>query len=247
MAAGIDHACGIVIVTMDGDLQNDPRDIEKLLKKIEEGYDIVVGWRHNRQDKWLTRKLPSIIANRIIGKVTGVPIKDNGCSLKAYRAAVIQNIPLYAEMHRFIPAMSSIAGARIAEVKVRHHARAFGESKYGLSRIYKVLLDLLSIKTLTGFFSRPVVWFSALGLPCAVIGFAMITFDLLQLLSSGTMSIPIIGTGLLFFALSIFLFFNGILGALIYETGGTRNEEFAALIRDTGEESSHMENSELSS
>lgn len=247
MAAGIDHACGIVIVTMDGDLQNDPRDIEKLLKKIEEGYDIVVGWRHDRQDKWLTRKLPSIVANRIIGKVTGVPIKDNGCSLKAYRAAVIQNIPLYAEMHRFIPAMSSIAGARIAEVKVRHHARAFGESKYGLSRIYKVLLDLLSIKTLAGFFSRPVVWFSALGLPCAVIGFAMITFDLLQLLSSGTMSIPIIGTGLLFLALSIFLFFNGILGALVYETGGTRNEDFAGLIRDTSGESSHMENSELSS
>jgi len=247
MAAGIDHACGIVIVTMDGDLQNDPRDIEKLLKKLEEGYDIVVGWRHNRQDKWLTRKLPSIIANRIIGKVTGVPIKDNGCSLKAYRAAVIQNIPLYAEMHRFIPAMASIAGARIAEVKVRHHARAFGESKYGLSRIYKVLLDLLSIKTLAGFFSRPVIWFSALGLPCAVIGFAMITFDLLQLLSGGAMSIPIIGTGLLFLALSIFLFFNGILGALVYATGSTRNEEFAGLIRDTGEESSHLENSELTS
>ena len=246
MAAGIDHARGIVIITMDGDLQNDPRDIEKLLDKINEGYDIVVGWRHNRQDKWLTRKLPSIVANRIIGKVTGVPIKDNGCSLKAYRASVIQSIPLYAEMHRCIPAMASIAGARIAEVKVRHHARAYGESKYGLSRIYKVLLDLLSIKTLTGFFSRPAVWFSALGLPCAIIGFTMVTFDLLRLLGNGATSIPIMGTGLLFMTLSIFLFFNGILGVLIYETGDTRNEAFAGLIRDAGEESSNKDNSELS-
>ena len=159
MAAGIDHARGQVIVTMDGDLQNDPRDIKRFLDKIDEGYDLVVGWRHNRQDKWLTRKLPSMIANRLIGHVTGVPIKDNGCSLKAYRASVIQKVPLYAEMHRFIPAMASIAGPRIAEIKVRHHARAYGASKYGLSRVYKVLLDLVTIKTLAGFFfsSAPLV------------------------------------------------------------------------------------------
>jgi glycosyltransferase involved in cell wall biosynthesis len=232
MAAGIDHARGRIIVTMDGDLQNDPRDIGKFLKKIDEGYDLVVGWRHNRQDKWLTRKLPSMMANRLIGKVTGVPIKDNGCSLKAYRASVIQNVPLYSEMHRFIPAMASIAGPRIAEIKVRHHARKFGTSKYGLSRVYKVLLDLLTIKTLASFFSRPVVWFTALGLPFALIGFGMITIGLFDIFSSQGTPVPIVGTGLLFLTLSIFLFFNGVLGELVYTTGDTRQEEFAHLIQD---------------
>ncbi|HEY0341683.1 MAG TPA: glycosyltransferase family 2 protein, partial [Steroidobacteraceae bacterium] len=138
MAAGIAQASGDVIVTMDGDLQNDPADIGALLRKIDEGYDIVVGWRFDRQDKLVSRKIPSRIANRLIARVTGVPIKDNGCSLKAYRASLIKKIPLYSEMHRFIPAMASIAGPKIAEIKVQHHARQFGQSKYGLSRIYKV-------------------------------------------------------------------------------------------------------------
>ena len=135
MAAGIEFASGDVLVTMDGDLQNDPLDIPMFLETIDSGYDIVVGWRFKRQDKLITRKIPSKIANWLIGKVTGVPIKDNGCSLKAYRASVIKHIPLYSEMHRFIPAMASIAAPRIAEVKARHHARRFGKSKYGLSQI----------------------------------------------------------------------------------------------------------------
>ena len=236
MAAGIDHARGDVIVTMDGDLQNDPRDIKNFIAKIDEGYDIVVGWRHKRQDKWLTRKLPSMTANRIIGIVTGVPIKDNGCSLKAYRASVIQNVPLYAEMHRFIPAMASIAGPRVAEIKVRHHAREFGSSKYGLSRVYKVLLDLLTIKTLASFYSRPAMWFSILGFPFALLGFAMLGVGLYELASSGMASLPIMGTGLLFLTLSVFLFFNGMLGELVFGTGENRNEEFAQIMRevDTG-------------
>jgi glycosyltransferase involved in cell wall biosynthesis len=129
MAAGIGHARGRILVTMDGDLQNDPADIPKFLEKMEEGYDIVCGWRHRRQDKLVSRKIPSIIANRIIGKITGVPIRDNGCSLKAYRAEIIKSIPLYSDMHRFIPAMTSLAGTRIAEIKVSHHARKFGVSK----------------------------------------------------------------------------------------------------------------------
>ena len=141
MAAGIDFAAGDVIVTMDGDLQNEPRDIGKLIGHLDKGYDIAVGWRFNRQDKLFTRKIPSRIANWIIGKITGVPIKDNGCSLKAYRAEVIKSVPLYSDMHRFIPAMASLAGSRVAEVKVSHHARQFGESKYGLRRIYKVRID----------------------------------------------------------------------------------------------------------
>ncbi|HEV2444101.1 MAG TPA: glycosyltransferase family 2 protein, partial [Steroidobacteraceae bacterium] len=151
MAAGIAESRGEIIVTMDGDLQNDPADIGELLARIEQGNDIVVGWRHDRQDKLWSRKVPSRIANALIAKVTGVPIRDNGCSLKAYRACLIKQIPLYSEMHRFIPAMASIAGPRIAEIRVRHHARRFGSSKYGLSRVYKVLLDLMVIKTVASF------------------------------------------------------------------------------------------------
>ena len=137
MAAGFEFAQGQRIVSMDGDLQNDPADIPKLLEKLDEGYDLVCGWRKERQDKFLTRRVPSIIANWIIGKVTGVPIHDNGCSLKAYRASVIKQVPLYGEMHRFIPAMSTIVGARITEIVVSHHPRRFGKSKYGLGRIWR--------------------------------------------------------------------------------------------------------------
>lgn len=239
MAAGIDHARGSAIVTMDGDLQNDPRDIGDMLDKLAEGYDLVVGWRHNRQDKLITRKIPSVIANRLIGKVTGVPIKDNGCSLKAYRASVIQNVPLYAEMHRFIPAMASIAGPRIAEVKVRHHARSFGQSKYGLSRVYKVLLDLLTIKTLSGFFSRPTIWFTILGLPFALIGTLLVGGQFVALFTGGGLSTTLAGTGLLLLTLSAFLFFNGALGELVYRTGETRYEDFARIGRRQTADSGH--------
>ena len=160
MVAGIEHAAGATLVTMDADLQNDPADIPKLLAKIREGYDLVVGWRYRRQDKLLSRRLPSVLANRLIAKVTGVDIKDNGCSLKAYRADLIKRVPLYSEMHRFIPAMSSIAGARIAQIKVHHRARQFGRSKYGLSRVYRVLADLIAIKTLLLFAARPLFCFA---------------------------------------------------------------------------------------
>lgn len=229
MAAGIDHARGRVIVTMDGDLQNDPRDISGLLEQIDKGYDLVVGWRFNRKDKLISRKIPSVIANWLIGKVTGVPIKDNGCSLKAYRAEVIRNVPLYAEMHRFIPAMAAIAGPRIAEIKVRHHARNYGSSKYGLSRVYKVLLDLLTIKTLAGFFSRPTIWFSILGVPFALLGLLIASATVFGYLSTGEFPISLAGTGILFVTLSVFLFFNGILGELVYHTGNTRTEDFAQM------------------
>src|SRR3984893_14173300 len=179
MAAGIEYATGEILVTMDGDLQNDPADIEHFLAKMAEGYDIVVGWRHKRRDKLVSRKIPSRIANWVIGKGTGVHITDNGCSLKAFRGSLIKNIPLYTEMHRFIPAMASIAGPRIAEIKVRHHARQFGKSKYGLSRVYKVLLDLMVIKTVASFTSRPLLWFSMLCVPLALIGFAALAVGLI--------------------------------------------------------------------
>ncbi len=154
MAAGFEFAQGQRIISMDGDLQNDPADIPKLLEKLDEGYDLVCGWRKERQDKFLTRRVPSIVANWIIGKVTRVPIHDNGCSLKAYRASVIKQVPLYGEMHRFIPAMSTVVGARITEIVVTHHPRRFGKSKYGLGRVWRVMLDIIAFKFIISVFAQ---------------------------------------------------------------------------------------------
>lgn len=160
MQAGFDAATGRVVVSMDGDLQNDPADIPKLIEKLDEGYDLVAGYRVDRQDTLLTRKVPSWIANRIIARLTGVSIRDNGCSLKAYRRDLLERMVLYSDMHRFIPAMAvATSGARVAEVPVRHHARQAGQSKYGLSRVWKVLSDLLAIKMITSFRSRPLTMF----------------------------------------------------------------------------------------
>lgn len=163
MAAGFDHARGRVIIPMDGDLQNDPNDIPLLLEKIEEGYDVVSGWRKNRQDKALLRKFPSRVANWLIGKVTGVKLHDYGCSLKAYRAEVLKGTRLYGEMHRFIPALANLMGAKITEVPVTHHARKFGKSKYGLKRTLKVLLDLLTVKFLSDYSTKPIYFFGGVG------------------------------------------------------------------------------------
>jgi len=230
MAGGIEQARGEVIVTMDGDLQNDPADIKLFLDKLDEGFDIVVGWRHNRQDKLISRKIPSMIANRLIGKVTGVPIKDNGCSLKAYRASLIKQIPLYSEMHRFIPAMASIAGPRIAEIKVRHHARQFGKSKYGLSRVYKVLLDLMVIKTVTTFTARPLLWFTLLSFPLLFVGTLILAYTMYLVLFTHTpLSLPIAGSGLIFLFSALILFSSGAFGELVYRVGDMREHEFAKL------------------
>ena len=234
MAAGIEQARGKVLVTMDGDLQNDPADIAHFLAKIDEGNDIVVGWRHDRQDKLISRKIPSRIANWLIGKVTGVPIKDNGCSLKAYRASLIKEIPLYSEMHRFIPAMASIAGPRIAEIKVRHHARQFGKSKYGLSRVYKVLLDLMVIKTVASFTARPLLWFTLLAMPLLALGLFAIGYSLLTWLESpGPMPLPIAGTGVILVFGALILVSGGVLGELIYKLGDLRELQFSRLTERT--------------
>jgi glycosyltransferase involved in cell wall biosynthesis len=242
MAAGIEYATGEVLVTMDGDLQNDPADIEEFLRKIDAGYDVVVGWRHQRQDKLVSRKIPSIIANWLIGKVTGIAIRDNGCSLKAYRASVIKNIPLYSEMHRFIPAMASIAGTRIAEVKVRHHARRFGASKYGLSRIYKVLLDLMVIKTLASFAARPLLWFGFLALPLLVAGMSVLGYALTtSLLHGSAPSLPIAGSGVIFLTSAFILLCSGALGELVYNLGDMREHEFAQLTQRIGKRATAIE------
>ena len=227
MAAGIDNARGAILVTMDGDLQNDPDDIPQLVHKIEEGYDIAVGWRHKRQDKLITRKIPSIIANWLIGKITGVPIKDNGCSLKAYRADVIKKIPLYSEMHRFIPAMTSLAGTKIAEIKVKHHARAFGESKYGLNRIYKVFVDLITIKTILSSFSKPLAIFAIVAGVSAMIGIS--AFIAAFMLDYDSPTLIFYSVGVLYSSLAIALLLWGTLGELIYRTGDLKLEHFAQI------------------
>jgi glycosyltransferase involved in cell wall biosynthesis len=231
MAAGIEHANGEVLVTMDGDLQNDPADIPLLLEQIDAGFDLVVGWRHNRQDKLVSRKIPSRIANWLIGHVTGVPIRDNGCSLKAFRASVIKSIPLYSEMHRFIPAMASIAGPRVAQIRVRHHARRFGESKYGLSRIYKVLLDLMVIKTIASFASRPLRWFALLSLPLFALAFLAFGQTVVDLVLNGddAISLPIAGSGVIFLGSALILLCGGALAELIYARGDVRDREFLRL------------------
>ena len=146
MSAGIDHAAGQILIPMDADLQNDPSDIARLIEKLDEGYDVVSGWRKDRKDKWLTRRFPSALANRLISLVSGVELHDYGCSLKAYRRYVLAEVKLYGEMHRFIPIYAGWAGARVTEIPVTHHKRNAGESKYGLSRSIKVIFDLITIK-----------------------------------------------------------------------------------------------------
>ena len=164
MAAGIDAAQGKVLIPMDADLQNDPADIQRLLEKLDEGYDVVSGWRKNRKDKMITRKIPSMIANRLISWIGGVPLHDYGCSLKAYRRESLQDVRLYGEMHRFIPIYASWAGARVTEIPVEHHARTMGKSKYGLSRTLKVVFDLMTIKFMASYQTKPIYVFGSFGM-----------------------------------------------------------------------------------
>src|SRR6476619_6603886 len=164
MAAGIDAAKGKVLIPMDADLQNDPADIGRLLEKLDEGYDVVSGWRKNRKDKMVTRKIPSMIANRLISWIGGVPLHDYGCSLKAYRRESLADVRLYGEMHRFIPIYAAWAGARVTEIPVAHHARTMGKSKYGLSRTLKVVFDLVTIKFMASYHTKPLYVFGAFGM-----------------------------------------------------------------------------------
>jgi glycosyltransferase involved in cell wall biosynthesis len=164
MAAGIDAARGRVLIPMDADLQNDPADIVRLLDKLDEGYDVVSGWRKNRQDKLFTRKIPSMLANRLISWIGGVPLHDYGCSLKAYRRESLEDVHLYGEMHRFIPIYASWAGARVTEIPVEHHPRTMGKSKYGLSRTIKVVFDLMTIKFMASYQTKPIYVFGTFGM-----------------------------------------------------------------------------------
>ncbi len=179
LQAGIDHALHEVIVTLDGDLQNDPEDILLLLEKIKEGYDIVSGWRRHRKDS-LSRTIPSKIANMLISHVTGVRLKDYGCTLKAYRTEIIKSLHLFGDMHRFIPALASWQGVRIAEIPVKHHPRIHGKAKYGLGRTIRVLLDLLTVKFMVGYRAQPLQMFGPFGFLLMLSGFGYGTFLVCQ-------------------------------------------------------------------
>lgn len=174
MAAGFELAQGEVVVTLDADLQNDPRDIPRLLEKMAEGYDLVSGWRANRQDHALSRKLPSKIANRIIAKLTNVRLHDYGCTLKAYKRGVVKNIRLYGEMHRFIPALANFLGIAVTEIPVNHRPRIHGTTKYGLSRTYRVILDLINVRFLMDYFTRPIQFFGKLALSAFGLSFFLL-------------------------------------------------------------------------
>ena len=176
LAAGLEHARAPIIVTLDADGQNDPADIPRLLAALGDGVDVVNGWRRPRRDPWLTRRLPSQIANRLISFVTGTALHDYGCTLRAMRASVAKELRLYGEMHRFIPALAADMGARVIELPVRHRPRTAGRSKYGLSRTLRVVLDLLTVKFLSGYSTRPIQLFGLVGLVCTVLGLGMTAY-----------------------------------------------------------------------
>lgn len=205
MAAGFDYATGDVIITMDADLQNDPKDIPQLLDRIKAGNDVVTGWRYDRKDAFINRRLPSIIANKIISKTTGVNLHDYGCTLKAFRREVIKSVKLYGEMHRFIPAIASGMGIDFTEVKVNHRARRFGASKYGISRTIRVVLDLMTVKFLLSYSTRPIQVFGLMGVVSGGIGFLI---ALIMTIQRQFFGVPLSDRPLLF--LAVLLIFIGI-------------------------------------
>ncbi len=176
MAAGFDHSRGQIVITLDADMQNDPADIPRLVARLREGHDVVAGWRKERHDGFVLRRLPSFLANRLIASVTGVAIHDTGCTLKAFRREVVQNLPIYAEQHRFLPAMSAGGGARVCEMVVNHRARRFGHSKYGIGRATRVLLDLFSIQLISKFSHRPMQFFGLVAAPFAVLSLGFLGY-----------------------------------------------------------------------
>ena len=220
IAAGIDYARGDIIVLLDADLQNDPADIPDMLAKLNEGYDLVSGWRKHRKDNALTRNLPSNIANRIISWVTGVYLHDYGCTLKAYRRPVLEGFRLYGEMHRFIPVFANSVGARITEMPVRHHPRKFGKTKYGLERTVKVILDLFTVKFLVSYSSKPIYLFGGAGGGLMVISAIIMTYLFFRRVFSSvsvTFS-PLFQTSMMFFILGFQSILMGLIAELLVRT-----------------------------
>ena len=220
MAAGLHVARGRIVVFMDADLQNDPRDIPRLVNRIDEGFDLVSGWRRDRKDRTLSRKIPSRIANWIIGRVTGVRVHDYGCTLKAYRASLVKPLHLYSDMHRFLPALCSRAGARITEIVVAHHPRRLGSSKYGLNRIFKVAADLVVIKMIVDFSDRPMHYFgisSAFFLMLSGVALGVWIWNLAEGWREGSIILPAVIV--LFFCAFLYFLFLGLLADLAVRLG----------------------------
>ena len=231
--AGFDHASGRIVITMDGDLQNNPADIARLVAKLEDGFDVVSGWRKTRQENFITRRLPSKVANWLITQVTGTALHDNGCTLKAYRLDVVKNARLYAEMHRFLVPMLSLSESVVTELEVDHRPRLHGRSKYGLSRIWKVLLDLVTVKMLLRFSSHPAAWFAILAFPFFVISlFALVgsAVSVDQVVPAGAPSIVLPSIALLAAFTSLHLLLLGMLAELVVRVGDRRESD--ALLMD---------------
>ena len=223
MSAGIDAARGRVLIPMDADLQNDPADIKRLLDKLDEGYEVVSGWRKNRKDPLFTRKIPSMMANWLISKIGGVPLHDYGCSLKAYRRESLADVHLYGEMHRFIPIYASWSGARVAEIPVEHHARTMGKSKYGLSRTIKVVFDLMTIKFMASYQTKPLYIFGYAGLLTFVVSFLCAVFAFLMKFANWPHHADFIQTPLpvltmVLLVLGVQFFFMGLLAEMLVRT-----------------------------
>ena len=225
MSAGFEIARGDVIVTLDGDLQNDPADIPRLFSEIEAGHDLVVGWRRHRRDPLLSRALPSRIANRLIARITGVRVHDVGCTLKAYRRELVQHFPMYSEMHRFIPALASLRGADIRELEVKHHPRHGGTSKYGLSRVGKVLLDVIALKMLISFRDRPLHWFSLTAIPALICAAIAATSTANHLMGEGTEVIVPFALFTLFIYLSVHSMMVGFVAEIVVRSSRARRAE----------------------
>jgi len=238
MQAGFDLSRGRVVVTMDGDLQNDPQDIPRFVAGIHAGSDVVVGWRKSRKDKLISRKIPSWCANWLIARATGIYIHDNGCSLKAYRREVLERTSLYGEMHRFIPAMMSMAGSSVRELVVNHRPRRFGQSKYGISRTLRVVSDLLVVKMLTRFASRSTLWFATASLPFQALALLFLVLSAVKYLKAwdGGATLPIVfpGVALLSAFAALHLVLLGMVGELVVRTGDYREGE-SILVAEEGE------------
>jgi glycosyltransferase involved in cell wall biosynthesis len=220
ISAGIDHSHGDVIVLIDADLQNDPHDIPMMLEKIEEGYDVVSGWRIKRQDAFLTRTVPSRIANWLISKVTGVRLHDYGCTLKAYRRDVLEGFHLYGEMHRFIPAYAGGVGAKIVEVPVQHHPRRFGKTKYGLGRTLKVILDLFTVKYLVSYALKPIYLFGGTGMALILMSFLVLIYLIIRrlILDEHMIRSPLLQMSVMLFILGFQSILMGLIAELLART-----------------------------
>ena len=219
MAAGFDNSNGEVVITLDGDLQNDPNDIPKLISHINEGYDLICGWRYDRKDKLINRRIPSKIANKLIANVTGLKLHDYGCSLKAFKKEILDDIKLYGELHRFLPVLAKIEGAKIKEIKVNHRSRKYGSSKYGIDRTFRVLMDLLTVWFMTKFLTRPMYGFGFVGILSILVSLGMTSYlFIIKLLGNDIGNRPMLMFALILGIAGVQLFSFGLLGELLIRT-----------------------------